>query len=172
MNMSERSTREPPSHDLHDTDPAAPTRRRYDSPVRREQAAETRQRIVAAGAALAHAHTTWDWRELTFRAVAEQAGVSERTVYRHFASQRELHDAVMARLGEEAGVSYDAIALRDLPRVTARVFQSLPSFRARPTVEVVTEDERRIRAVRDAVARRGTSTPTRRSRRSPGRSPC
>ena len=33
---------------------------------------------------------------LTVRAVAERAGVNERTVYRHFANERELRDAVMA----------------------------------------------------------------------------
>ena len=99
-----------------------PPRRRYDSPVRRQQAADTRERIVAAGSALVHSYASWDWRELTFRAVAEQAGVSERTVYRHFPSERHLHDAVMDRLEREAGIAYEDVDLASLADVTARIF--------------------------------------------------
>ena len=104
------------------------TPRRYHSPTRREQAAKTRERIVAAGADLVRGFSTWDWDELTFRAVAQRAEVSERTVYRNFPSERHLHDAVMARLEDDAGVSYDDIALGDVPEVTARVFASLHRF--------------------------------------------
>ena len=50
-----------------------------------------------------HGYDTWDWRDLTFRSVAERAGVGERTVYRHFPTERHLHDAVMERLESEAG---------------------------------------------------------------------
>jgi len=57
-------------------------RRRYDSPVRRQQVAETRERIVAAGAELLHGFPIWNWRALTVRAVAERAELNERTVYR------------------------------------------------------------------------------------------
>jgi AcrR family transcriptional regulator len=45
---------------------------------------------------------TWDWDGLTFRALAERAEVSERTVYRHFPTERKLHDAVMERREDEA----------------------------------------------------------------------
>jgi AcrR family transcriptional regulator len=135
----------------------APVRRRYESPTRRRQLAQTRERIVAAGSAIVHALPTWDWRDLTFGAVAEQAGVSERTVYRHFCTVRALHDAVMERLAEEAGVaSYEGLRLDDIADVAARVFASLSSFKASrwsmddPTfVEV---DERRRRGLRATVA--------------------
>src|ERR1700746_1952576 len=90
---------------------STPSRRRYDSPLRRRRAAETRERIVSAGATLVRSFTTWDWKELTFRAVAQSAGVSESSVYRHFANERELRDAVMQRLGEEAGVTYEGVTL-------------------------------------------------------------
>src|SRR6266700_1569444 len=105
-----------------------PARRQYDSPVRRKRAAETRERIVAAGSALVRSFATWDWNDLTFRAVAEKAGVSESTVYRHFASERELHDAVMHRLQQEAGVSYEGMTLDELPETTRRVFASLSAY--------------------------------------------
>jgi AcrR family transcriptional regulator len=103
-------------------------RRRYDSPVRRQRAAETRQRIVAAGSELVHELSSWDWRELTFRAVAERAGVGERTVYRHFPTERHLREAVMKRLHEESGVDYDHVQLATLTSLTRRILTSLESF--------------------------------------------
>ena len=63
-----------------------------------------------------HEFDSWHWNALTFRAVAERAGVGERTVYRHFPTERHLHDAVMARLEEEAGVTYEDLELADAPR--------------------------------------------------------
>ena len=46
------------------------------------------------------------------RAVAERAGVNERTVYRHFTNERGLRDAVMHRLEEQAGIDLDDAAPR------------------------------------------------------------
>ncbi|MCK9932405.1 TetR/AcrR family transcriptional regulator [Frankia sp. Mgl5] len=103
-------------------------RRRYDSPLRRERAVQTRERIVAAGSALVHGFPVWDWGDLTFRAVAERAGVGERTVYRHFPTERDLHNAVMRRLQEEAGVTYEGLELDGLPDVTRRSFATLSSY--------------------------------------------
>jgi len=103
-------------------------RRRYDSPVRRERVAETRARIVAAGAELLHGFPIWNWRALTVRAVAERAGVNERTVYRYFASERELRDAVMLELEAESGVDIDGLALDDLREMTERIFRYVSSF--------------------------------------------
>jgi AcrR family transcriptional regulator len=126
--------------------------------VRNQQVAETRERIVKAGSELAHSYATWDWRELTFRAVAGRAGVGERTVYRHFPTERHLHDAVMKRLEEEAGVDYETVDLANLADVTARIFATLPSFAVRdsvrapedPTFEAV--EQRRHAALLRAVA--------------------
>ena len=103
-------------------------RRGYHSPTREKAAAATRERIVEAGAGLVRGFTTWDWDELTFRAVAERAAVSERTVYRHFPTERLLHDAIMARLEDEAGIAYEDVGLDNLADVTARVFASLKRF--------------------------------------------
>jgi len=132
-----------------------PARRRYDSPVRRQQLASTRERILAAGSAIVHTLPTWEWRELTFRAVAEQAGVSERTVYRHFPTERDLHDAVMARLEQEAGVSYEGISLDEVAAVATRVFEARSAFAVAPlgieSPTFVAEDHRRQRALLEAV---------------------
>jgi AcrR family transcriptional regulator len=109
-----------------------PARRRYDSPVRRQRAAETRERIIVAGAAILHDNPVWNWDALTVRGVAERAGVNERTVYRHFEGERELRDAVMARLEEEAGVSPEGLELDELPRFTERLLEYVSSFPLEP----------------------------------------
>lgn len=116
------------------TQPSTP-RRRYDSPIRRQRAAETRERIVTAGAELLHGFPIWNWRALTVRAVAERARVNERTVYRHFASERDLRDAVLQRLEEEAGVDLRRLTLDDVPEVTARILEYSSSFPLVPRTE-------------------------------------
>lgn len=103
------------------TDPA-PARRRYDSSSRQRSAAETRDRIVDAGCELLRASPIRDWGGLTIRAVAERAGVNERTVYRHLGNERGLRDAVMRRLEQQSGVDLDALTLDDVSDVARRIF--------------------------------------------------
>src|SRR6476469_6337796 len=110
-------------------------RRSYDNRARAEKAAQTRERIVAAGSELVHAFDSWNWRDLTFRSVAERAGVGERTVYRHFPTERHLHDAVMQRLESEAGIAYEDVDLANLGEVTGRVFASLQRFAVGQSVD-------------------------------------
>lgn len=110
----------------------APKRRSYDSPLRRQQAARTRERIVAAGAEMVHGFPSWDWRDLTVRAVARRAGVNESTVYRYFSTDRGLHDAVMRRLEQEAGVDLEDLRLEDFADVIARMYTYLSSFQVTP----------------------------------------
>ena len=110
----------------------APARRRYDSPVRRQRAAETRERILTAGAELLHGFPTWNWAALTVRAAAERAGVNERTVYRYFATERDLRDAVLERFEEESGVDVAGLALDDVGPVTARMLRYVSSFPIAP----------------------------------------
>ena len=137
---------------------AARTTRQYDAPVRQQKAAATRERIVQAGSELVHGFASWDWQGLTFRAVAERAGVGERTVYRHFPTERHLHDAVMQRLEEEAGITYEDVTLDNLGAVTAKVFASRSSFAVGESVAApdsptfVAVDQRRRDALQRAVA--------------------
>lgn len=138
-------------------DPSSEIRRRYDNSARAEKAGQTRERIIAAGSELVHAFDSWNWNDLTFRSVAERAGVGERTVYRHFPTERHLHDAVMARLEAEAGISYEDVDLGNLGEVTARVFDSLQRFAVRESVDAprdptfVGVDARRRQALLRAV---------------------
>src|SRR5262245_64603609 len=114
--------------------PSIAPRRTYDNRARQEKAAQTRERIVAAGSELVHAFDSWNWRDLTFKAIAERAGVGERTVYRYFPTERHLHDAVMQRLESEAGVSYEDVTLTNLAETTSRVFGSLQRFSVRESL--------------------------------------
>jgi AcrR family transcriptional regulator len=113
---------------------SAPTqpRRRYESPVRQQRAAETRQRILVSGSELLHGVPVWNWGALTVRAVAQRAGVNERTVYRHFANERALRDAVMGRMEEEAGVDLEGLELEDVADVTAHILEFVSSFPLAP----------------------------------------
>jgi AcrR family transcriptional regulator len=105
-----------------------PTRRPYDSTLRRQRAAETRERIIAAGSELLHGSSVRDWQGLTIRAVADVAGVNERTVYRHFVNEQGLHDAVMHQFEDEAGIDLRDMALEDVADVTARIFAHVSSY--------------------------------------------
>jgi AcrR family transcriptional regulator len=107
-------------------------RRRYDSPLRRKRAAETRERIISAGAELLHDFPVWNWHALTVRAVAKRARVNERTVYRHFANEGELREAVMARHQEEAGVDLEGLELEELRDVTTRILEYVSTFPLEP----------------------------------------
>ena len=112
---------------MHPTAPTA-ARRSYDSTLRRQRAAETRARIVAAGSELLHGSSVRDWHGLTMRAVAEKAGVNERTVYRHFVNEQGLRDAVMHEFEEEAGIDLRGMQLEDVADVTARIFAHVSSY--------------------------------------------
>ena len=133
------------------------TKRRYNSPLRQQQAAATRERIVAAGAKLVHSYPAWDWTNLTAPAVGERAGVSERTVQRHFATERQLRDAVLQRMLEESGIALQDLELDHFADVTERMFAYLSSFAIAP--EPVSDpsfasmDEYRRDALLNAVAR-------------------
>ena len=106
----------------------ASARRRYDSALRRERAAQTRERIVAAGVEILRRSSIRDWRAMTVRAIAERAGVNERTVYRHFANERALRDSVMQRLEIDAGIDLTQMRLEDITDVTARILRFLGSY--------------------------------------------
>ena len=106
--------------------------RPYDSPLRRAQAASTRDRIVDAACALLRDSSIRNWRSLTVRAVAETAGVNERTVYRYFSNERGLRDAVMEHMENEAGIELSGLRLEDVAEVARRIFTQVSSFHFEP----------------------------------------
>jgi AcrR family transcriptional regulator len=137
----------------------APTRRRYDNTLRRERAAQTRDRIVAAGAELLQDSSIRDWHAITIRGVAERAGVNERTVFRHFANERALRDAVMRRLEERSGIELTDLRLQDIGDATVAILEQVAShpLDARPALDPTLADANRrlhealLGAVEDAA---------------------
>ena len=147
----------PSSPTKSEPDKSPEKRRKYNSPLRQQQSAETRERVILAGAELVHSFPTWDWTNLTAKAVGDRAGVSERTVQRHFSSERKLRDAVIQRLVEESGVGLSTLSLGDFADVTATMFQYLSSFTTTQTAVIddptfVSIDEIRRDALLKAVA--------------------
>ena len=74
--------------------------REYRSQLRAEQAAETRKRILDATVRLSASGIA----SLSIPAVAREAGVSVPTVYRHFATKRDLLAEVYPHVVREAGL--------------------------------------------------------------------
>src|SRR5205807_5678190 len=68
--------------------------------LRGDQLAATRERILEAACVDVSPRSL---ESLSFAAVAARAGVSERTVFRHFPTMRALQDAVVARYERMAG---------------------------------------------------------------------
>ncbi len=122
VSTAEQPTTEPPDR------PA----RAYDGTLRRERAAETRERILDAGSELIHRTAVRDWKKLTVRAVAERAGVNERTVYRYFGSERGLRDAVMHRNEQEAGIDLEGMQLGDVATVATQIFDHVTQYPKEP----------------------------------------
>ena len=107
--------------------------RSYSSPLRAEQTALTRRRILDAAVEILNERDAGD---LAMQDVADRAGVSVRTVYRHFASRDELLDGLVGAIDEQL------VAVAGPPPATAdeyvevgasvipAVFQVEPLYRA------------------------------------------
>jgi len=93
--------------------------RTYESPLRREQTAQTKERVLdAAVAELADGDG-----DLTVPAVAQRAAVSLRTVYRHFPTKQALLLGVAERYQQRFGAPYLG-SLDELPAAAERMAQS------------------------------------------------
>ena len=99
------------------------TKRNYVSPVRASAAAETRERIIAAGAKLLRKEASI--ANFSLDVVAKAAGVTRLTVYNQFGSRRGLLEAVFDDIAREGGLFElaDVMAMADpraaLDRVVA-----------------------------------------------------
>ncbi len=95
---------------------AAPTGgrgpRTYSSPLRDQQAAETRRRIVAAARELFAAR---GFAGATVAGIAEQAGVSVPTVYAVFGSKGAIMRALLTRLEDDADAASWRARIADEP---------------------------------------------------------
>lgn len=106
-------------------------KRIYSSPLRADQAAATRERILAGVVAVLGRE---DEVEVSFRAVAAAAGVQERTIYRYFPDKESLLRAFWhwldLRLGHRGMPSAEEDILRDVKIVFAKFDEQAPLIRA------------------------------------------
>ena len=79
--------------------------------LREEQRALTRKRILEALAELIESHHPLD---VTMAAVAQRAGVSEPTLYRHFDTKRNLFKALGSELYRQSTAGAPLNSLDDL----------------------------------------------------------
>jgi AcrR family transcriptional regulator len=89
-----------------------------------------------AGVELLRESPIRDWRALTVRSIAQRAGVNERTVFRHFANERSVRDAVMHRVEQEAGVELAQVELEGIARNAARILRHVASYPAAAPLEL------------------------------------
>lgn len=74
---------------------------------RTQQLERTRSAIIDAAAEFFLSEA--DPREFTMGAIADRAGVSHRTLYRHFADRQDLIDATASRLDAQMGSDFEEV---------------------------------------------------------------
>jgi AcrR family transcriptional regulator len=95
----------------------------YHSPLRASQAAATRERIVAACVAVMRRGA-----DLTYASVAAEAGVQERTVYRHFPKKEDLEAALWDWIVQR--LTHTDFGVRDEELLVAAMRESFAGFDA------------------------------------------
>ena len=90
----------------------------YDSPLRREQAEQTRSRIVGAALDL----IVGGAEGVTMQEVAKAAGVALRTVFRHFPTRDDLLDATWQAMQVRMGETPELATLDELTAFMPELF--------------------------------------------------
>jgi AcrR family transcriptional regulator len=131
-------------------------RRRYKSSLREQQARDTRLRILEGAARI----TALDVRLLTPASVARAAGVAERTVYRHFPTVAELHEAFGQFQEKRLGFAEKDYEMGELPAMFERWPErvagtgALEAMLALPELELLlTQRRRRYAELERAIGR-------------------
>jgi AcrR family transcriptional regulator len=95
----------------------------YHSPLRASQAAATHERVVEACVAVMRGGA-----DLTYASVAAEAGVQERTVYRHFPKKEDLEAALWDWIVHR--LTHTDFAVRDEEQLVAAMRESFAGFDA------------------------------------------
>ena len=100
----------------------------YASPLRERQKADTRTLILET---VERSLQDRSLSELSLAAVAREAGITERTVYRHFATREQLLEATWAAVNEAIGVKDFPCTAEELIERPKKLF---PAFERRGEV--------------------------------------
>jgi hypothetical protein len=100
-------------------------KRAYNSPLREQQAEQTRERILQA---MAKVLEDASLQEVTFSALAKAAQVSERTVYRHFPNKEELDQAFWWWVNKQIGMTHYPETPEELLSMPPVVFEGFDRY--------------------------------------------
>lgn len=127
------------------TDPVTTRRpRRYESPKRQQQAAETRAAVLAEAVAL---FAERGWAGTGMRDIARAAGVSVETVYATFGSKPDL---LMAAVDTAVVGDTEPVALQDRPEFVA-LGHGAPTERARAAARLIRRVNERTSGIGKAL---------------------
>lgn len=115
----------------------------YVSPLRQQYAAQTRERILDAAIA---GLKQGDLEGLTIAKVAADAGVTERTIYRHFQTREDLIKAVWPRMGTRLGISGFPQDVEALLAAPARTYPRFDAEAGAVRASMYSQAGREIRA--------------------------
>lgn len=125
----------------------------YRSALREEQAARTRERIEQAAANLLN--STQNPEEITFKAVAQRAGVTEMTVYRHFPTREDLLRGLWRQLNANMGPGIGMPAgVEDLLAQHGPLFAGFDQIAPAILASITTPQGREMRAALNDKRRR------------------
>ena len=115
---------------------------KYHSPLRESQTQATRERITQA--AVEFFNKTGGQEELTYKAVAKEAGVTEMTVYRHFPKREDLMQALWTTVNSRIGVKMPE-TLAALIEGNQRLFQGFENLGPLMRASIMSKQGREIR---------------------------
>jgi AcrR family transcriptional regulator len=119
-------------------------KRDYSSALRKQQAAQTHDRILEA---YAEQMVDSGVKDFSIERVAQRAGVSPRTVYHHFPNRDDLVDAVAEWLDEKAAVRTieESINVDEFLQHVGNAFETFDSQEAFLRAQLMTEMGREVR---------------------------
>ncbi|WEJ12169.1 TetR/AcrR family transcriptional regulator [Sinorhizobium prairiense] len=119
------------------------TTRAYNSPLREERARETHDAILAALLSLMQSSALPD--DISMEAIAAEAGVQRRTIFRHFASKDDLLFEFWPWFNARIGVSIKPETLRDIVSGPPRAFPLFDEHEAAMRAALHSRTGRRMR---------------------------
>ena len=128
-------------------------RQTYTSPLRKEQAELTRDRILKALSDLLEPDGSSD--AVTFKSVAEKAGITEMTVYRHFPTRHDLFKGhwshMTAQMGPTVGMPRDE---RDLTEGMTAIHEGFDKIPGQIMASISTPQGQEIRSTMNETRRK------------------